>query len=890
MAKHKNLNPDDGGLFDDFDSNEVFEDKGPVTVLGLTFENDDERRSYFRSELRAKLPELRKIEGFPIGSDDDIINLSDPPYYTACPNPWLNDFIAEWEKEKKVLEDEGIRSTCVETNEPYAYGVKVGKNSAIYNAHTYHTKVPYELIMRYILHYTQPGDIIVDNFGGTGMCAVAASQCESPDFELKSSIIEDFNSNGLPKPNFGVRHAIVGDLSPLCFHISSNYNRSTNPHKLESIVSEILIELKNKFGDWYTIKINNQSFHINYFVWSQIVGCQNCGTELNVHDLSFNYETKELFSELTCPNCGMKQKKNKATVLWDTKYDVNADEPISSLKYECCLLNYSIPGSGRGISYSTSSVDLPKLSTFIPKDLVGDGYNKTQLSQTGCKRVYQIYPERTLHILSFLYNLINVKYHEYEKPLMFIFTSMLPKLTRLNRYMPQHGSRALVGPMANVLYLPPQFVENNPIDQFEYQANKIIKAFAQIKSGAATQIASATNSLLNDNSVDYIFTDPPFGANIMYSELNSITESWLKVKTNDSAEAISNSFQNKGYFEYQDLMTQSFQEYFRILKPGCWMTVEFSNSSAAFWNCLQHSITKAGFIVAAVTDLNKERSGLFGMIGPTAVKQDLALSCYKPVNEVNKQSSINSNIDLVDFVDQLLRHLPIHIIKDNVTTSIIERNPKILYDRVVSYYVQSGKDVPIDALAFQKLLKDHFVERDGMFFTASQVLIYDEKRARTEDFFAVSLFVGSEAEGIQWLKRELTIPKSYQDIQPEWMQALVTPKKGDKIPELKTILEENFIEDEDGRWRVPDPEKEADLEKIRNRRLAHEFKSIAEQALKPKSRIKDARLEALRYGFKEAYRTKDFETIVNVAQHLPEALVMEDEELLRYYDIASSRV
>ena len=78
-------------------------EQGPVTVFGLTFKNDEERRQYFRKELRRRLPELRKIEGFPIGEDDDIINLSDPPYYTAFPNPWLNDFIAQWEEEKKEL-------------------------------------------------------------------------------------------------------------------------------------------------------------------------------------------------------------------------------------------------------------------------------------------------------------------------------------------------------------------------------------------------------------------------------------------------------------------------------------------------------------------------------------------------------------------------------------------------------------------------------------------------------------------------------------------------------------------------------------------------------------------------------------------------------------------
>ena len=81
-----------------------------IVVLGKTFNSDEERRNYFREELRKKLPELKKVEGFPVGEDEDILNLSDAPYYTACPNPWLNDFIAEWEEEKKELEKQGKRN------------------------------------------------------------------------------------------------------------------------------------------------------------------------------------------------------------------------------------------------------------------------------------------------------------------------------------------------------------------------------------------------------------------------------------------------------------------------------------------------------------------------------------------------------------------------------------------------------------------------------------------------------------------------------------------------------------------------------------------------------------------------------------------------------------
>jgi len=139
---------------------------GPVTCLGLTFDNDAARRAHFTEELRKKLldPEFRKIEGFPIGRDEDILNLSDPPHYTACPNPWIADFIAEWEKEKPQMntnkheskennsrEFVSISGSDSYHREPFAADVSEGKNDPIYNAHSYHTKVPHKAIMRYIL-------------------------------------------------------------------------------------------------------------------------------------------------------------------------------------------------------------------------------------------------------------------------------------------------------------------------------------------------------------------------------------------------------------------------------------------------------------------------------------------------------------------------------------------------------------------------------------------------------------------------------------------------------------------------------------------------------------------------------------------------------------------
>ena len=141
---------------------------GPVECLGMTFENEEKRRDYFLEKLRKKLkdPEFRKIEGFPIGADEDILALSDPPYYTACPNPFIAEFIKHYGKSYDP--HDGYDT------EPFAADITEGRHTWLYKAHTYHTKVPPKAIQKFVEHYTNPGDIVLDGFAGSGMTAVAA--------------------------------------------------------------------------------------------------------------------------------------------------------------------------------------------------------------------------------------------------------------------------------------------------------------------------------------------------------------------------------------------------------------------------------------------------------------------------------------------------------------------------------------------------------------------------------------------------------------------------------------------------------------------------------------------------------------------------------------------
>ena len=414
------------------------------------------------------------------------------------------------------------------------------------------------------------------------------------------------------------------------------------------------------------------------------------------------------------------------------------------------------------------------------------------------------------------------------------------------------------------------------------------------RGNAIVSINSATElHSLSDASIDYIFTDPPFGANIMYSELSCIWESWIKVMTNTKEEAIINNVQQKSLFEYQTLMNRSFQEYYRVLKPGKWITIEFSNTSASVWNSIQNALQGVGFIVVNVAALDKKQGSFKAVTTTTAVKQDLVITCYKPSKELTfkLEDSLDKSANAMDFIEELLVHLPIHQEKDNSTTAVVERSPKILYDRLISYYVRHGYAIPMDAQEFQKSLRERFIERDGMFFTASQALEYEDKKSKTTGIVPMALFIGSEAEGIEWLKRELETPQTYSELQPEWMKNMTPTKKGDILPELSEILEDNFIRDADGKWRKPDAEKAADMEIMRGRKMMKEYNMYLEQAQKPKARrMRDTRLEVLRYGFKECYKQKDYQAIITVGDHIQESLLQEDEILLQYYDIATSRV
>jgi len=936
---------------------------GPVECLGRTFPSDDARREHYLKLLAAKLkdPAFREIEGFPVGTDEAILSLSDPPYYTACPNPWIGDFIKFYGtpyNPKKPYH-----------REPFAADVSEGKNHPIYGAHSYHTKVPHRAIMKYILHYTEPGQAVFDGFCGTGMTGVAANYCadRSEVQALGFRVQEDetiLNEEGKAISKIGARRVILNDLSPVATFIAYNYNTPVDADAFSSEATQLLKEVETELGWMYETKHSDGSKRrIDFTVWSEVFTCPECGRELTFIEEATDEDTGGVKDEFPCPHCGVSLTKRKLDRVMEAVIDPVLKTPWKRVKFRPCLIQYRVGKAKHekvpdkedlAVLEKIDGLAWPKI---IPSNRwpIEQMYHGSRIEPKGFSHTHQFFLPRAAQALAALWtNASEHKDGRIRQMLLFFVEQAIWGLSRMNRYSPTHFSQ-VNRTLSGVYYIASQHSECSPWYVLDGKLDRLGSVFRSMPFHRGTSLVttmSADALTLPDSCIDYVFTDPPFGENIPYADLNLLIESWHGVSTQTKTEAIIDSLKGKELAEYQGLMLGCFREYFRVLKPGRWMTVEFSNSQASVWNSIQTTLQEAGFVVANVAALDKQQRSFRSVTTTTAVKQDLVISAYKPNGGLEERfSKIGATVAGVwDFMRTHLGNLPVVKARGGQLEPIAERDPRILYDRMVAFYVGHSTPVPLSSAEFQAELGNQFVERDGMWFLPEQVNEYDKKRAQMENVGQLAIFVEDERSAIDWLRNELKEkPRSTQDIQPDFMQQLnASWKKWEARPELKALLDQNFLcydgtgevpsqihsylstqfkelrnltkdhaqlrQKGKDRWYVPDPKKSVDVETVRNKRLLEEFWSylpdgylsaarspdrnptlsipglVSPRPKVPRSKkLKQVRTEAVRVGFKFCYQQKDYPTILAVADMLPETVLNEDEQLQMIYDNAALR-
>jgi 16S rRNA G966 N2-methylase RsmD len=903
-----------------------------VECLGIKFESDEARRSYFRDRLREYLkdPYFRQQAGFPIAEDEAIVLMSDPPYYTACPNPFLRDLVAQWN---------AGRPSVAYTATPMAIDVGIGKSDPLYKAHAYHTKVPHLAIVPSILNYTKPGDVVLDGFSGSGMTGIAAQWCGAAPASYKHALEIEWKASNRSQPEWGARRVVLNDLSPAATFISANQIIPFSSAAFSAAFDRLVQDVNNDIGWMYeTIDpTTGQTGQIEYTLWSQEFTCPECTANIVFSEIVTS-ETEDGDSKsFHCHECDALLTKRKLNARFRNEIDQLTGNQRRVLQFKPTLISYKIGKAVR--SKVPDSTDIETLARIDQLPLSGpipikqlpleDMYHGSRLGPKGISAVHHLFLPRPLRALALLWSKADeIADARIRAQVIYLVEQAITTMTIQNRYQPQ-GFKQVNKFLPLVYYVPSQTCEVSPWYAILSRAKRIAKTFDLVNPSAenvAITTGDCGNLNLPDESIDYIFTDPPFGENIFYADLNYVVEAWHGVLTNSGAEVIVDKHKGKYTADYQRLMEHCFKEYYRVLRSGRWMTVVFSNSRASIWNSIQVSLQQAGFIVAEVTALDKMLGSYRQVTSASAVKQDLVISCYKPNGGLEDRLATQGlTPDTAwDFVRTHLSNLTVvKLNKIEEIELIAERDARRIFDRMVAWFVRHNTPVPLSSAEFQAGLADRFPERDGMFFLPHQIDEYDKARMAAGEPPQRDLFVDDERTAIDWLTDFVKAkPSTYQEVHPEFTQKTGAGwRKHERKPELSRLLDENFlkfdgigpvpsqihaylssnwkelrnlnkddfqlVEKARNRWYLPDPNKQQDVEARRDKALLREFDTYK---VHKGRKMKEIRLEVMRAGFKAAWAAKDYQTIIDVSAKVPEEVWQEDERLMMLHSMAETRL
>lgn len=410
--------------------------------------------------------------------------------------------------------------------------------------HKYWGKKPSKDLNLLIEEYSNENDVLFDPFAGYGVFC-----------------IEAYISN---------RKVILNDLNPIASFIQKTVlERAINLNKLQSEWLAIKKETEGYINSWFTIKINGEKKIATAFL------------------------------------------RNKEDTILKCKYKNNSKlnpEYIFSEEEQTVFRSFE------------NSFTLKK---WYPETVMFENSRITVKKGTSIKEVFTI---RTLDCHSHILDSINKNSSGNEKDLLLLaFTANLANCSRL---VPPIKSRGEMAPGAWMtgFYTGETYLENNVIHYLENRINKIIKGKEEYLSQFNNLFSTINDeklghrdtweALIENNlpgfyilnsdvkrlplpkeSIDYIFTDPPYGDSVPYFEQSIIWNSWHKFNVDyDNEIIISNSKEReKNESNYAKDIELAIKEIYRVLKYEKYFSITFHSLSGLEWNALNNACLIAGF-------------------------------------------------------------------------------------------------------------------------------------------------------------------------------------------------------------------------------------------------------------------------------------------------------
>lgn len=500
--------------------------------------------------------------------------------------------------------------------------ISAPRTDAIYNCHAYLTKVPVEGILPFIDEFTKPRDLVVDPFGGSGMTGIAAAM------------------RG--------RRAEISDISVLGQHIARGYLTGVNSAQLRKTAREVTATAREAIGDLYTTVRVGDGKRVDMVrtVWSFTYCCPKCNNQL----VYFNHlENGGTAQPKACPRCYETFIRRSWPRVEDAIVQVivkGVDGKLTEQPPQACDFDTIC----RGICDKRQDL-IPNLSIGKDREMFSrSALGKHNLAET--KRFFS--PRNSIALLELWQSIGRVDDENLRRKLQFVFTAILPRASR--RY--QWGPHRPLNAQNQTYYIAPVYFEWNIFDLFARKVEAAIRSDEEIFGRMPLFAKELTNQVgyniasadalehLADDSVDYVFTDPPFGSNIFYSDMNLFQEAWLGNVTAHEHEAVIHTIGRKSSGaakRYETLLRKAFKELFRVLKPGRHLSIVFGNSNGAIWSLVQRALRDAGFgsVPAHVAILDKGQRSVKGLNSgsESVVTIDLVLTIQKPEHSTTRQTA-----------------------------------------------------------------------------------------------------------------------------------------------------------------------------------------------------------------------------------------------------------
>lgn len=512
----------------------------------------------------------------------------------------------------------------------YSQPLPATRTGPLYNAFSYPTKISPESIALFIATHTEPGATILDPFAGSGTAGIATKLCDHPtpamlDLAVKLGV----------SPTWGPRHAVLYDIGVLGAFIARVMCSPPNPERFRAAATALIDAAERSHGWLYeTVDPSGHSGSIRHVVWSDVLICPTCEVHTSYWDACVHHAPLRLESDFVCAGCSTRCDVNSCARAVEQVYDHFLGQDIER-KVRVPAVVYGTTGRHKwqraaepGDWFVPERAAKESVPECAPRkemhwgDLFRSGYHR------GITHLHHFYTPRNFLGLATLWDLVDgfdEDLHDALRLLILSFNST--HSTLMTRVVVKKGQNDLVltGAQSGVLYVSGLPVEKNIFKGVGRKIGTIADAFALVfESKSTVDVVNASSTAINlpDGSVQYVFTDPPFGDYIPYAEINQINEAWLGTMTRQAGEIIISSAQGKDVTSYASMMGEVFSELSRVLDDNGQATVAFHSAKASVWRALTDAYGQAGFTPQTVSVLDKTQTSFKQVVSETVVKGD----------------------------------------------------------------------------------------------------------------------------------------------------------------------------------------------------------------------------------------------------------------------------